>query len=54
MSTIRKNITVNSEDYTEFNKIAKKKGVKFSPWVNSKIKEFVHNEKQIESGGMGE
>lgn len=40
----RQNITIEQEVYDKFVEIASKKGIKLSPWVNSKMKEFIENE----------
>lgn len=42
----RQNITLELEVYEKFIEIASKKGIKLSPWVNSKIKEFIAEEEQ--------
>jgi len=41
---IRKNITVNGEVFKQFDEIAKRKGIKLSSWVNSKMEEFIKKE----------
>jgi hypothetical protein len=40
----RQNITLEPEVYEKFVEIASKKGIKLSPWVNSKMKEFIEEE----------
>jgi isopentenyldiphosphate isomerase len=40
----RQNITLDPEIYEKFIEIANKKGIKLSPWVNSKMKEFIEEE----------
>jgi hypothetical protein len=42
----RQNITIDPEVYEKFIVIATKKGIKLSPWVNSKMKEFIKEEEQ--------
>jgi hypothetical protein len=42
----RQNITIEPEVYEKFIGIASKKGIKLSPWVNSKMKEFIEDEEQ--------
>ncbi|WP_163538317.1 hypothetical protein [Gracilibacillus sp. YIM 98692] len=48
MATKRVNITVEEQVMDEFFKFANKKGIKFSTWVNVKMKEFIEEEKMIE------
>jgi choline dehydrogenase-like flavoprotein len=43
----RQNITIEQEVYEKFIEVASKKGIKLSPWVNSKMKEFVEEEKNM-------
>lgn len=44
------NITLEPEVYEEFCKYAeKKKGIRVSPWVNAKMKDFIEESKQAES-----
>jgi hypothetical protein len=42
----RQNITIDPEVYEKFIAIATKKGIKLSPWVNSKMKEFIKKEER--------
>ncbi|WP_171016736.1 hypothetical protein [Pseudalkalibacillus caeni] len=42
------NITVDPDDLEEFYRLASKKGIKFSTWVQVKMKEFIEEEKMIE------
>jgi hypothetical protein len=44
----RQNITIEPEVYEKFMEIAGKKGIKLSPWVNSKMKEFIEEESKGE------
>ncbi|MFJ5713107.1 hypothetical protein [Neobacillus sp. NPDC093127] len=44
----RVNITVDHEVLEQFFKLAEKKGIKISPFVNAKLKEFIEDEKLIE------
>jgi hypothetical protein len=37
----RQNITIEPAVYEKFSEIASKRGIKLSPWVNSKMKEFI-------------
>lgn len=43
------NITLEPGVYEEFCKYAGKKGIRVSPWVNVKMKEFIEEEKQAEA-----
>lgn len=38
------NMTINPDIYERFIKIAEKKGIRVSTWVNAKMKEFVEQE----------
>ena len=42
----RQNITIEPEVYEKFVEIASKNGIKLSPWVNSKMKEFIEEEEE--------
>lgn len=44
----RVNITVDPEKLDEFYRLAAKKGIKFSTWVQVKMDEFIEEEKMIE------
>jgi predicted nucleic acid-binding protein len=44
----RLNVTIDPIVYEEFIKYAEKKGVKISPYINAKMKEFVEEEKRLE------
>ncbi|MGM0971697.1 MAG: hypothetical protein ACQEW2_02435 [Bacillota bacterium] len=44
----RVNITVDPETLDEFYRLASKKGIKFSTWVQVKMEEFIEEEKMIE------
>ncbi|AUM87546.1 hypothetical protein RSJ21_07980 [Clostridium botulinum] len=44
MATIRKNITLDSKVYEDFCKIAERKGIRMSTWINAKMKEFIEEE----------
>lgn len=44
----RVNITVDPETLDEFYRLAAKKGIKFSTWVQVKMEEFIEEEKVIE------
>ncbi|HGG0416077.1 TPA: hypothetical protein ACJFE8_000827 [Clostridium sporogenes] len=44
MATIRKNITLDPEVYENFCKIAERKGIRMSTWINAKMKEFIEQE----------
>jgi len=46
--TSRHNITLDPAVYEEFCKYAGLKGMKISPWVNQKMKEFIEEEKLLE------
>ena len=48
MVTSRHNITLDPAVYEEFCKYAGLKGMKISPWVNQKMKEFIEEEKLLE------
>lgn len=48
MATKRVNITVDPVTLDEFYRIAAKKGIKFSTWVQVKMEEFIEEEKMIE------
>jgi hypothetical protein len=51
----RQNITLEPEVCEKFIQIASKKGIKLSPWVNSKMKEFIEDENRNnnqEKGGL--
>ena len=43
------NITIEPGIYEEFCKYAGLKGIRVSPWVNAKMKEFIEEEKEAES-----
>jgi antitoxin component of RelBE/YafQ-DinJ toxin-antitoxin module len=44
----RVNITVDPKVLDEFYRLAGKKGIKFSTWVQVKMEEFIEEEKMIE------
>jgi post-segregation antitoxin (ccd killing protein) len=44
----RQTITIDPTVYDEFIKIAEKKGLNVSTWVNSKMKEFIEAENELE------
>ncbi|WP_460291062.1 hypothetical protein [Clostridium botulinum] len=44
MATIRKNIILDSKVYEDFCKIAERKGIRMSTWINAKMKEFIEEE----------
>ena len=44
----RHNITLEPEVYEEFCRIAGKKGIKVSTWINQKMREFIEEERLIE------
>ncbi|MHB8034773.1 hypothetical protein CF069_12710 [Clostridium botulinum] len=46
MATIRKNITLDPEIYKNFCKIAERKGIRMSRWINAKMKEFIEEEQE--------
>lgn len=46
MATIRKNITLDPEIYKNFCKIAERKGIRMSTWINAKMKEFIEEEQE--------
>lgn len=48
MATKRVNITVDPVTLDEFYRLAAKKGIKFSTWVQVKMEEFIEEEKMIE------
>lgn len=43
------NITIEPGVYEEFCDYAGKKGIRVSPWVNAKMKEFIEEEKEAEA-----
>ncbi|KUO74380.1 MAG: uracil-DNA glycosylase [Desulfosporosinus sp. BRH_c37] len=43
------NITLEPGVYEEFCDYAGKKGIRASPWVNAKMKEFIEEEKEAEA-----
>jgi len=43
------NITIEPGIYEEFCDYAGKKGIRVSPWVNAKMKEFIEEEKEAEA-----
>ena len=43
------NITLEPGVYDEFCKYAGLKGIRVSPWVNAKMKEFIEEEKEAEA-----
>jgi len=43
------NITIEPGIYEEFCDYAGKKGIRVSPWVNAKMKEFIEEERQAEA-----
>jgi len=51
-ATRRVNITLDPDVYERFIKIAEKKGMKVSTWINQRMKEFVEEEeKNLNSKG---
>jgi hypothetical protein len=44
----RQNITIDPTVYEDFIKYASPKGIKLSPFLNAKLKEFVEEEKKLE------
>jgi len=44
MVTKRVNITLDPEIYERFLKVAEKKGIKVSTWINQQMKQFVEEE----------
>ena len=44
MAVERKTISVDGELFAEFTRFAESKGIKFSTWVQSKMREFVDDE----------
>jgi hypothetical protein len=48
----RVNITVDPKKLEEFYRLAAKKGIKFSTWVDAKLDEFLEEEKMIEEWKM--
>jgi antitoxin component of RelBE/YafQ-DinJ toxin-antitoxin module len=48
LATKRVNITVDPETLDEFYRLAAKKGIKFSTWVQVKMEEFIEEERMIE------
>lgn len=48
----RVNITVDPDKLAEFYRLASKKGIKFSTWVDAKLDEFLEEEKMIEEYRM--
>jgi len=43
------NITIEPGIYEEFCKYAGLKGIRVSPWVNAKMKEFIEEEQEAEA-----
>ncbi|WP_187442024.1 hypothetical protein [Sutcliffiella horikoshii] len=52
MAKERVNITVDKDKLDEFYRLATKKGIKFSTWVNAKLDEFLEEEQMIEEYRM--
>ncbi|WP_192912976.1 hypothetical protein [Bacillus mesophilum] len=52
MAVKRVNITVDPDKLEEFYRLAAKKGIKFSTWVNAKLDEFIEEEQMIEEYRM--
>ena len=52
MAVKRVNITVDPDKLEEFYRLAAKKGIKFSTWVNAKLDEFIEEEHMIEEYRM--
>lgn len=50
MATIRKNITLDPEIYKNFCKIAERKGIRMSTWINAKMKEFIEEQERVIEG----
>ncbi len=48
MVTSRHNITLDPEVYEEFCRIASKKGMKVSTWINQQMINFIEEEKMLE------
>ncbi|MCW6109594.1 hypothetical protein [Clostridium sporogenes] len=46
MAPIRKNATLDTETYKKFCKIAGRKGIRMSTWINAKMKEFIEEEQE--------
>lgn len=42
------NVTIPPEVYEEFRKYAERLGIRVSPWVAAKMREFVADQKEIE------
>lgn len=42
------NITVNPELKDEWNRYAERQGIRFSPWIAAKMKEFIEEQKELE------
>jgi antitoxin component of RelBE/YafQ-DinJ toxin-antitoxin module len=48
LATKSVNITVDPDTLDEFYRLAAKKGIKFSTWVQVNMEEFIEEEKMIE------
>lgn len=48
LATQRVNITLDPKVYEEFCRIAGKKGIRVSTWINAQMIEFIEEEKVIE------
>ena len=51
-ATRRVNITLDPEVYERFIRVAEKKGIKVSTWINQRMKEFVEEEEKGEGGWL--
>lgn len=48
MATSRHNITLDPKVYEEFCRLAGKKGIKVSTWINQQMINFIEEEKMLE------
>lgn len=49
----RQNITLDPEVFEEFCRYALPQGIKISPWINQRMKEFVEEQKELEEKKRG-
>ncbi|MBT2727825.1 hypothetical protein J7E63_12840 [Bacillus sp. ISL-75] len=48
LPTSRHNISLEDDVYRDFVKLAEKKGIKISTWINQQMKQFIEEEKLLE------
>ena len=49
MGVVRQNITLDPDVLERFCRIAAKKGIRISTWINARMKDFVEEEEALEA-----